>query len=93
VTNATRSFIPHRAHASVGVFAALSVARACLLPASPAHGLARIPPGARKPMLIEHPSGASPVLLEMDADGTAVKEAAIVSTARRLFAGEVYVPA
>jgi 4-oxalomesaconate tautomerase len=64
-----------------------------LLPASPAHGLASIPAGARKRMSIEHPSGASPVLLEMDADGNGVKEAAIVSTARRLFAGEVYVPA
>ena len=33
----TRSFIPHRAHAAIGVFAALSVATACLLPESPAH--------------------------------------------------------
>ena len=37
----TRSFIPHRAHATIGVFAALSVATACLLPESPAHGIAR----------------------------------------------------
>ena len=28
----TRSFIPHRAHATIGVFAAVSVATACLLP-------------------------------------------------------------
>ena len=33
----TRSFIPHRAHATIGVFAAVSVATACLLPESPAH--------------------------------------------------------
>ena len=33
----TRSFIPHRAHATIGVFAAVSVATACLLPGSPAH--------------------------------------------------------
>src|SRR4029450_6527492 len=35
----TRSFIPHRAHATIGVFAALSAATACLLPDSPAHGV------------------------------------------------------
>ena len=31
----TRSFIPHRCHATIGVFAALSVATACLLPEGP----------------------------------------------------------
>ena len=33
---ATRSFIPHRCHASIGVFAAVSVATACTLDGSPA---------------------------------------------------------
>jgi len=90
----TRSFIPHRAHASVGVFAALSVATACLLPESPAHGLANIPEGRIKPMLVEHPTGASPVSLTVDERGgkLEVREAAIVSTARKLFAGYVFVP-
>src|SRR3546814_16290472 len=32
----TRTFIPHRCHATIGVFGAISVATACLLPASPA---------------------------------------------------------
>ena len=57
----TRSFIPHRAHATIGVFAAVSVATACLLSESPAHSVARIPEGATKLMLVEHPTGASPV--------------------------------
>jgi 4-oxalomesaconate tautomerase len=91
----TRSFIPHRAHASIGVFAALSVATACLLRQSPAHGLAGIPAGRTKLMLVEHPTGASPVSITVEErDGrTDVREAALVSTARRLFAGQVYVPA
>jgi len=88
----TRSFIPHRAHASVGVFAALSVATACLLPDSPAHGLANIPAGATKLMLVEHPTGASPVSITVDEQTGTVREAALVSTARRLFAGHVFVP-
>ena len=32
----TRSFIPHECHASIGVFAAVTVATACVLPGSPA---------------------------------------------------------
>jgi 4-oxalomesaconate tautomerase len=90
----TRSFIPHRAHAGIGVFAALSVASACFLPSSPAHGLARVPEGASKLMLVEHPTGASQVLIEVDQQvhATTVKEAAIVSTARPLFSGAVLVP-
>ena len=91
----TRSYIPHRAHASIGVFAGLSVATACLLPESPAHALAKIPAGRTKLMLVEHPTGASPVSITVDeqAGRIEVREAALISTARRLFAGQVYVPA
>ena len=91
---ATRSFIPHRAHATIGVFAALSVATACLLPESPAHAVARVPEGRTKLMLVEHPTGASPVSIETDLAGgvVTVTEAAIISTARALFRGQVLVP-
>jgi 4-oxalomesaconate tautomerase len=90
----TRSFIPHRAHATIGVFAAVSVATACLLPGSPAHSVARIPDGGTKMMLVEHPTGASPVSLTTEEQGgnTVVTEAAIISTARALFTGHVLVP-
>ena len=45
-------------------------------------------------MLIEHPTGASPVLLTVDEqDGREeVTEGAIISTARALFVGQVLVP-
>jgi 4-oxalomesaconate tautomerase len=90
----TRSFIPHRAHATIGVFAALSVATACLLPGSPAHDLADVPKGSPKRMLVEHPTGASPVSIAVEErDGAPrVTEAAIISTARPLFVGQVLVP-
>ena len=88
----TRSFIPHRAHATIGVFAALSAATACLLPGSPAHGLAQIPSGRRKMMMVEHPTGASPVAIEVDEAGDTGLEAGIISTARLLFRGDVFVP-
>ncbi len=91
----TRSFIPHRCHATIGVFAALSVATACLLPDGPAREVAVLPPGRTKRMLVEHPTGASPVSIEVDErDGQVdVKEGALISTARPMFVGHVLVPA
>lgn len=88
----TRSFIPHRAHATIGVFAALSVATACLLPEGPASEVAVVPDGANKRMLVEHPTGGSPVSLVVD-DAGEVTEGALISTARLLFSGHVHVSA
>lgn len=86
-TISTRSFIPHRCHAGIGVFAAVSVATACTLPGSPAGGLARLPSDGR--FLIEHPTGAAEVLIERDASG-AVTGAGTLRTARKLFDGRVF---
>ena len=83
----TRSFIPHRCHASVGVFAAVSVATACTLPGSPAAGLAVSPADGR--FVIEHPTGAAEVLIETDAGG-AVIGAGTLRTARKLMDGRVF---
>lgn len=84
---ATRSFIPHRCHASIGVFAAVSVATACILDGSPAAGLARVPEDGR--FLVEHPTGAAGVLLKRDATGR-VTGAGTLRTARKLFDGRVF---
>lgn len=83
----TRSFIPHRCHATIGVFAAVSVATACTLPGSPAAELAVIPKDGR--FLIEHPTGAAEVLIERDAQGT-VTGAGTLRTARKLMDGLVF---
>lgn len=86
-TISTRSFIPHRCHATIGVFAAVSVATACVLPGSPAAGLAVPPTDGR--FVIEHPTGAAEVLIERDATG-AVTGAGTLRTARKLFDGRVF---
>ncbi|HWU64844.1 MAG TPA: 4-oxalomesaconate tautomerase [Ensifer sp.] len=83
----TRSFIPHRAHASVGVFAAITVATATRLPQSPAAALAVQPNGGQ--YLIEHPTGAMDVFLDIDAAGK-VQGAGSIRTARKLFDGRVF---
>ena len=84
-----RSFIPHRAHASIGVLGAVSVATACLIPGSPAAAVAAIPDGRRKTLSVEHPSGETTCILETDDEG-AVTSAAMLRTARKLMDGMVF---
>lgn len=84
-----RSFIPHRAHATIGVLGAVSVATACLIPGSPAAEVATIPDGSRKMLSVEHPTGEMSCVLELGDDG-AVKSAALLRTARKLMDGVVF---
>ena len=88
----TRTFIPHRCHATIGVFGAISVATACLLPDSPAASVAAIPDGASKKLSVEHPTGALDVLINLDegSDYPEIKRAAFLRTARKLFEGNVF---
>ncbi len=84
-----RSFIPHRAHATIGVLGAVSVATACLIPGSPAAEVADIPEGSRKTLSVEHPTGEMSCVLELDDTG-AVRTAALLRTARKLMDGVVF---
>jgi 4-oxalomesaconate tautomerase len=77
----TRSFIPHRCHATIGVLAAVTVATAATLAGSPAHRLARMPEGRSPAVGVEQPSGITEAALELDAAGT-VTQAGIIRTAR-----------
>ena len=88
-TISTRTFIPHRVHAAIGVLGAVSVATACLLPAGPAREIAAVPGGAFKALSIEHPTGEFTVLASLDAAGN-VQSAGVLRTARKLFDGEVF---
>jgi 4-oxalomesaconate tautomerase len=92
---ATRTFIPHDCHAAIGVLGAVSVATACILPASVAQGIATVPAGTTKQMSVEHPTGEFSVTLEVG--GTpqqpTVLKAGLLRTARLIMRGEVLVPA
>ena len=83
----TRSFIPHRCHASIGVFAAVTAATAATLPGTPAASVAVLPEGST--FAIEHPVGAAEVYIGRDAEGR-VTDTGTVRTARKLFSGLVY---
>ena len=84
-----RSFIPHRAHATIGVLGAVSVATACLVEGSSAAEVASIPAGSRKLLSVEHPTGEMSCVLEMD-DAGQVVSAALLRTARKLMDGIVF---
>jgi 4-oxalomesaconate tautomerase len=89
----TRTFIPHVCHSSIGVLGAVSVATACVLPGSvPAWFSAKADP---KRFSVEHPSGEFTVDLDVvqGPNGPEVRRAALLRTARKLFAGDVFIPA
>jgi 4-oxalomesaconate tautomerase len=92
----TRNFIPHRVHEAIGVFGAVSVATACVVPGSVAAEVAGIAdPQAVKALDIEHPTGFFTVAMDVAIEDGAVqiRRSALLRTARRLMRGEVYVPA
>lgn len=86
-----RSFIPHRAHATIGVLGAVSVATACLIEGSAVADVAFIPDGEHKLLSVEHPTGEMTCVLECGDEGI-VRSAALLRTARKLMDGIVYSP-
>ncbi len=92
----TRNFIPHRVHKAIGVFGAVSVATACVLPGSVAAEVAGIAdPAAVKSLDVEHPTGFFTVYMDVTIENgqASVRRAALLRTARKLMDGQVYVPA
>lgn len=84
----TRTFIPYRCHASIGVLGAVSVASACILNDAPAKQLAEVEIKKQIHIDVEHPIGKMSVVL--DVEQNQVKSAAILRTARKLFDGTVF---
>lgn len=91
----TRTFIPHRCHASIGVFGALSVATATVIPGTVCDGIARVSDGQSRRVDVEHPTGEFTVDFELAGrrEVPEIRSAALVRTARWLFDGVVGVPA
>ncbi len=86
----TRTFIPHRCHASIGVLGAVSVATAAVLEGSPANALAQYESAGQMTLDVEHPTGRMTVVLDQSEAGE-ILSAALLRTARKLFDGKVFV--
>jgi 4-oxalomesaconate tautomerase len=86
---ATRMFIPHRVHTSIGILAAVTVATAAVIDGSAAapayHHIGDV-------VRLEHPSGWFDAVVDVTSgpDGIHIGRSAIVSTARLLLDGTVY---
>ena len=90
----TRNFIPHTVHKAIGVFGAVSVATACVLPGSVTEGIARVTgTGKSRSLDIEHPTGFFTVAMDVQPDGKSIKveRAALLRTTRKLMSGEAFV--
>lgn len=92
----TRNFIPHVVHKAIGVFGAVSVATACVVPGSVTEGIARIEGGSGKSrrLDVEHPTGFFTVEMDVASDsknGVRVERAALLRTTRKLMSGEAFV--
>lgn len=92
----TRTFIPHRVHEAIGVLGAVSVATACMTPGSVAAEVAQLSGKQSVQRIdVEHPTGFFTVDMEVTVDGgqVNVRRSALLRTARKLMAGQVFVPA
>ena len=93
-TIAVRYFTPHACHRSVAATGAIGLATACVVSGTLAQELAGpLPTGPTVRLVIEHPAGRIPIELELappEAE-VPVARASLIRTARRLFAGSVFV--
>jgi len=91
---ASRFFVPETCHKAHPVTGTVCIASACAIPGTVANRIAPLRPAPQGVVRIEHPSGMIAVDLdvELDADKPAIRRAALIRTARRLFEGHVLVP-
>ncbi|MFK7755084.1 MAG: 4-oxalomesaconate tautomerase [Sedimentitalea sp.] len=94
-TIATRYFMPWSCHPTMAVTGAQCLASCVLTPGSVADGLASIPNTVPAKIVLEHPAGEIDVLVDYARtnEGTQIKSAGLVRTARKLASGSVFVPA
>lgn len=93
----TRTFIPDKCHAAIGVLGAVSVASACIVPGTVCENVAVIPNRNESifQLSVEHPSGEFTVNLEAEKSNQHLRivKAGVIRTARLLAKGELYIPA
>ncbi|MFD1881294.1 4-oxalomesaconate tautomerase [Paracoccus pacificus] len=93
-TITARYFMPHACHTAVAITGAVCIAAACCTEGTVANELAVLPaPDAqgRRLLIIDHPSGRTPVEIEQDAETGEIHRVSVIRTARRLFEGFVHI--
>jgi len=93
-TIAARYFMPWKTHPTMAVTGAQCLASCVLTPGTVAEGLAEPPNEQPAKVVIEHASGALEVMVDYDmtSEGVVMNSAGLVRTARKIAAGEVFIP-
>ena len=92
---ASRDFVPFNCHATYSVTGSMALSVACVLPGTVANRLARLRGTSPEFIGIEHPGGVIEVEVRsrMTPDGLVVEEANLLRTCRKLFEGQICIPA
>lgn len=93
-TVGARYFMPRKCHPSMAVTGSQCLASCILVPGTVAQGLVQAPAECPARIVIEHPMGSMEVIVDymIDNDRVAIKSAGLIRTARKIAAGEVYIP-
>jgi 2-methylaconitate cis-trans-isomerase PrpF len=93
-TVSSRYFVPYSCHKAHAVTGTVCVASACAIAGTVAARIAPLPPAPQGIVQLEHPSGM--IAIDLDAElglhSAALRRAALIRTARRLFDGHACVP-
>ena len=93
---AARYFTPLACHEAMAVTGGICIATAAMLPGTVAHPVARIGPNERETVVIEHPTGRMEAVISTRRTGNEAVEVlggGTLRTARKIMAGEVFIPA
>ena len=90
----TRYFMPKNCHPSLAVTGSQCISSCLLCPGTVADGIMARPNEEKALMRLEHPMGILEVIMETrdSTDGFEVQSAGLVRTARKLAAGDLFVP-
>ncbi len=93
-TICTRYFMPWQTHPTMAVTGSQCLASCVLTPGTVAAGMAALPNESPATIRLEHPAGHIDVLVDymMGEGGFTLNSAGLVRTARKLAAGEVFIP-
>jgi 2-methylaconitate cis-trans-isomerase PrpF len=93
-TISSRYFMPWKTHPTMAVTGSQCIAACALTTGTVAEGLATLPTGTPALIAVEHPQGSIEVLVDYTTgpDGTVIKSAGLIRSARLIARGEVLVP-
>jgi hypothetical protein len=93
-TISARYFMPWKTHPTMAVTGSQCIAACALTPGTVADGLAHLPKGTPAVINVEHPQGSIEVTVDYTTgpEGTVIKSAGLIRSARLIARGEVMVP-